>query len=225
MGNRNSVGVQKESEEEENPRKIVIHDEIALKQKSRTRCVLIIAMCCSTVINTVEPEHQHNDQDIHITNISANTNHVSSSEVVAPPKKPLNSKPRVRRYGYSFTARVDPLILSPDDLEELSIVGQEINKTVEIENKDVHVPILAQDTDDDYEFIDEPFDIEKLRQQIREERREREEVRHRARSAVMNNVKKNELQRRKMNEWRLLQAKQKREDEKLRLKNMSNLNP
>ena len=190
MGNRNSVGVQREYEEGENQRKIVIHDEIEVKPKSRTNCVLIIAMCCSTVINTVEPEHQHNDQDIHITNISANTNHVNSSEVVAPPKKPLNSKPRVRRYGYSFTARVDPLILSPDDLEELSIVGQEINKTVEIENKDVHVPILAQDTDDDYEFIDEPFDIEKLRQQIREERREREEVRHRARSAVMNNVKK-----------------------------------
>lgn len=218
MGNRNSVGVKKGTEDEEHQRKIVIHDEIAVKPKSSTKCVLIIAMCCSTVINKVEPEYQHNDQDINITNISANTPHVISNEVVAPPKKPLNSKPRIRRYGYRFTAKIDPLILSADDLQELSIVGQEINQTVEIENKDA--PFIPEDDEDEYEFIDEPFDIDKLRQQIRKEREEREEVRHRARSAVMYNVKKNELQRRKMNELRLLQAKQKREDEKHRLSNL-----
>ena len=34
----------------------------------------------------------------------------------------------------------------------------------------------------------------------------------------MNNVKKNEIQRRKMNEMRLMQAKMKRDEEKLRMK-------
>ena len=41
------------------------------------------------------------------------------------------------RYGYRFTAKVDPLILSPDDLEEISKFGQEINEAGEEEFTDI----------------------------------------------------------------------------------------
>ena len=47
---------------------------------------------------------------------------------------------------------------------------------------------------------------------------EKDLERIRARSAVINTVSANEIQRRKMNEVRLLQAKMKREEEKRRLK-------
>ena len=114
------------------PREIFLNEEVTLTQKTRTRFVLIIAMCCSTVINKVEPEDL--PSQLTETNVISNND---SLEYVPPPKKPLNSKPRVRRYGYRFTARVDPLVLTPDDLEALSTLGQEINKEVE----DVPSPI------------------------------------------------------------------------------------
>ena len=51
MGNKNSIKDSSDS----SPR-LVINDRVTLREKTRTRFVLVIAMCCSTVINTVEPE-------------------------------------------------------------------------------------------------------------------------------------------------------------------------
>ena len=97
-------------------KKVSVKEEIIKrKNKTKTGFVLIIAMCCSTVINTVEPEDKQN---------RPNEEACSESNIPKPvqnfaPKKPLNSRPRVRSYGYRFT-RVAPLILSVDDLEDLS---------------------------------------------------------------------------------------------------------
>ena len=55
-------------------------------------------------------------------------------------------------------------------------------------------------------------------EQTEAEKSEKDLERIRARSAVINTVKGNEIQRRKMNEMRLLQAKMKREEEKRKLK-------
>ena len=97
-------------------KKISVREEITKrKNKTKTGFVLIIAMCCSTVINTVEPEDKQdgqNDED------SSESSIPKSAQNLAP-RKPLNSRPRVRSYGYRFT-RVAPLILSVDDLEDLS---------------------------------------------------------------------------------------------------------
>ena len=97
-------------------KKVSVKEEIIKrKNKTKTGFVVIIAMCCSTVINTVEPEDKQN---------RSNDETSSESNIPKPvqnfaPKKPLNSRPRVRSYGYRFT-RVAPLILSVDDLDELS---------------------------------------------------------------------------------------------------------
>ena len=66
-------------------------------------------------------------------------------------------------------------------------------------------------------------DLEKRRavediRQTEVEKSEKDLERIRARSAVINTVKGNEIQRRKMNEMRLLQAKMNREEEKRKLK-------
>ena len=97
-------------------KKISVKEEIIKrKNKTKTGFVLIIAMCCSTVINTVEPEDKQKGQ-----NEEANSeSNVPKSVQNFAPKKPLNSRPRVRSYGYRFT-RVSPLILSVDDLEDFS---------------------------------------------------------------------------------------------------------
>ena len=96
-------------------KKISVKEEIIKrKNKTKTGFVLIIAMCCSTVINTVEPEDKHNEE------ASSESTITKPAQNFAPkPKKPLNSRPRVRSYGYRFT-RVAPIILSVDDLEDLS---------------------------------------------------------------------------------------------------------
>ena len=132
MGNKNSIEDSKDPDpEEESPSRIVINDRVTLREKTRTRFVLVIAMCCSTVINTVEPEPGSEE----IRNIEederqrpALSSLAITQQIVPPPKKPLTSRPRIRRYGYKFTAKVDPLILSADDLEEISKFGQEIVK-------------------------------------------------------------------------------------------------
>lgn len=59
--------------------------------------------------------------------------------------------------------------------------------------------------------------VEDIRQS-EAEKSEKDLERIRARSAVINEVKGNEIQRRKINEMRLLQAKMKREEEKRKLK-------
>ena len=93
-------------------RKISVKEEI-IKRKF----VLIIAMCCSTVINTVESEDKQDRQN---EEASSESNIPKPAQNFAPkPKKPLNSRPRVRSYGYRFT-RVAPLILSVEDLEDFS---------------------------------------------------------------------------------------------------------
>ena len=77
------------------------------------------------------------------------------------------------------------------------------------------------------EFIFTEATVEKLinaektvedNEQTEAEKSEKDLERIRARSAVINTVKGNEIQRRKMNEMRLLQAKMKREEEKRKLK-------
>ena len=91
----------------------------------------MIAMCCSTVINTVEPEpgtEEVRNKEEDDWQRPALSSLAVTQQVVPPPKKPLTSRPRIRRYGYKFTAKVDPLILSADDLEEISKFGQEIVK-------------------------------------------------------------------------------------------------
>ena len=100
-------------------KKISVKEEIIKrKNKTKTGFVLIIAMCCSTVINTVEPEDKQDQQNNE--EASSESNITKPAQIFAPkPKKPLNSRPRVRSYGYRFT-RVAPLILSVDDLEDLS---------------------------------------------------------------------------------------------------------
>ena len=85
----------KPSSKDKSSREIFIHEEVTLTQKTKTRFVLIIAMCCSTVINKVEPENSQ-PQNPESNDLKAS----ESLEYIAPPKKPLNSKPRVRRYGY-----------------------------------------------------------------------------------------------------------------------------
>ena len=99
-------------------KKISVKDEIIKrKNKTKTGVVLIIAMCCSTVINTVESEDKPDQQN---EEASSESNITKPPQNFAPkPKKPLNSRPRVRSYGYRFT-RVSPLILSVDDLEDFS---------------------------------------------------------------------------------------------------------
>ena len=69
----------------------------------------------------------------------------------------------------------------------------------------------------DYDW-DREEEFKRLWDQRMKEIQEKDMERNRARSAVMNNVKKNEIQRRKMNEMRLMQAKMKRDEEKLRMK-------
>ena len=77
------------------------------------------------------------------------------------------------------------------------------------------------------EFIVTEATVEKLinaersvedNEQTEAEKSEKDLERIRARSAVITQVKGNEIQRRKMNEMRLLQAKMKREEEKRKLK-------
>lgn len=131
MGNNNSIEDSKDHDDEESPARIVINDRVTLKEKTRTRFVLVIAMCCSTVINTVEPEpgtEEIRNMEEDDWQRPALSSLAITHQVVPPPKKPLTSRPRIRRYGYKFTAKVDPLILSADDLEEISKFGQEIVK-------------------------------------------------------------------------------------------------
>ena len=99
-------------------KKISVKEEIIKrKNKTKTGVVLIIAMCCSTVINTAESEDKQDRQN---EEASSESNIPKPAQNFAPkPKKPLNSRPRVRSYGYRFT-RVSPLILSVDDLEDFS---------------------------------------------------------------------------------------------------------
>ena len=110
-------------------KKVSVKEEIIKrKNKTKTGFVLIVAMCCSTVINTVEPEDNQKGQ-----NEEANSeSNIPKSVQSLAPKKPLNSRPRVRSYGYRFT-RVAPIILSVDDLEDLSQPQQ--NGDVELPNR------------------------------------------------------------------------------------------
>ena len=110
-------------------KKVSVKEEIIKrKNKTKTGFVLIIAMCCSTVINTVEPEDNQKGQ-----NEEANSeSNIPKSVQSLAPKKPLNSRARVRSYGYRFT-RVAPIILSVDDLEDLSQPQQ--NGDVELPNR------------------------------------------------------------------------------------------
>ena len=131
MGNNKSIRDSNDHDAEESPAQIVINDRVTLREKTRTRFVLVIAMCCSTVINTVEPEpgtEEVRNKEEDDWQRPALSSLAVTQQVVPPPKKPLTSRPRIRRYGYKFTAKVDPLILSADDLEEISKFGQEIVK-------------------------------------------------------------------------------------------------
>ena len=118
MGTRHSSIQQSEALIVSNKKVSVKEEIVKRKNKTKTGFVLIIAMCCSTVINTVEPEDKQDQK----TNeeASSESNIPKPAQNFAPkPKKPLNSRPRVRSYGYRFT-RVAPLILSVEDLEDLS---------------------------------------------------------------------------------------------------------
>ena len=213
MGNKNSVHAVP-GEEPGFTSRVFFNEKVKIRQRTRKRIVFIIALCCSTVVNTVEPENQEpyqrsNSQDYTTPNVTIN-------HIVVPPKKPLNSKPRVRRYGYGFSTKVTPLVLSADDIEELNEVGESIkeNNFAELSSNfftnqnDGPCPVC--DNNDDMELI------KTLLAEKEQERMVRHKERARARSAVMENIKKNEIKRMKMNEQRLLQAKLKRETEKLK---------
>ena len=231
MGNNNSIQDSSSSREAElTPPRIVINERVTLREKTRTRFVLVIAMCCSTVINTVEPEP--GAEEAGATEDSERQRPVSSGlavtqVIVPPPKKPLNSRPRIRRYGYRFTAKVDPLILSPDDLEEISMFGQDIIKEQEdavqtdlgrwVKLSFFHKQDKKLFTEASVEKIINADKRVDEKEQKELDKSEKDLERIRARSAVINTVG-NEIQRRKMNTLRLLQAKKKREEDKLRLK-------
>ena len=124
MGNKN--GGHSVDEDDDDTKNIYINEKVRVKQRPRKRFVFIIAMCCSTVVNAVEPEET--DLETEKKDKPAPTSHLIINNIVAPPKKPLNSKPRVRRYGYGFTTKIQPLVLSAEDLEELKEVGDQINE-------------------------------------------------------------------------------------------------
>ena len=232
MGNKNSIRDSSDS----SPR-LVINDRVTLREKTRTRFVLVIAMCCSTVINTVEPEPGMEEAGSIKEDGERQRPALSSLALThqkkppKPPKKPLTSRPRIRRYGYRFTARVDPLVLSAADLEEISQFGQEIvNIQEEAIQTDLgikgHIFILHT-SNKIIKFLFTEAAVEKIInaekavediKQTEAEKSEKDLERIRARSAVINEVNRNEIQRRKMNEMRLLQAKMKREEEKRKLK-------
>ena len=58
MGNKSSTPPPAPSAEDGEAPQFVIHERVRVRsaRRPRTRCVLVVALCCSTVINTVEPE-------------------------------------------------------------------------------------------------------------------------------------------------------------------------
>ena len=58
MGNKSSAPPPAPSAEDGEAPQFVIHEHVRVRsaRRPRTRCVLVVALCCSTVINTVEPE-------------------------------------------------------------------------------------------------------------------------------------------------------------------------
>ena len=197
---------------------ISVREEIIRrKNKTKTGFVLIIAMCCSTVINTIEPEDCESGQ-----------NEERSSEPSVPtqtlaPRKPLNSRPRVRSYGYRVT-RVAPLILSVDGVEDMAKPREKPGDQAEVpgavsqelgepkpelkpsEGEELNCPpvedklclptiTVTRPPEEKVEKASLTW-TERLRKET-EEKIEKDLERSRARSAMMNTIAHNELQRRK----------------------------
>ena len=228
-------------------KKISVREEIInRKNKTKTGFVVIIAMCCTTVINTLEPDMAHSGQhqEPHCEPYS------QKQAQSLPPRKPLNSRPRVRSYGYRVT-RVAPLILAVDGLEDSTNPkekvshGEELSKAqlVAPEEKEVNFDsepkgeienaIVSKDVTPSTEQLSRPVILqteektekvnltwtERLRKET-EEKIVKDQERCRARSAMMNTIAINELQRRKH-----LQAKTNRGEERRRQRNFQALAP
>ena len=131
-------------------KQISVKEEIIKrKNKTKTGFVLIIAMCCSTVINNMEPEEKSRTNE----EIDSEPKIQRTSQNLAP-KKPLNSRPRVRSYGYRFT-RVSPLILSVDDLEDFPRPEGTVGDQEELSKIQVIVSPEEQDDKSELELPEE----------------------------------------------------------------------
>ena len=141
MGNKSSAPPPAPPADDGEAPQFVIHERVRVRsaRRPRTRCVLVVALCCSTVINTVEPEPDTSQagHSVRILPLVLGLNQIKSTIifsnvllititcpgqvspdtgaavphhgaapsvtvnqlVVQPPRKPLNSRPRVRRCG------------------------------------------------------------------------------------------------------------------------------
>ena len=188
-------------------------NNVKLSDKTKTKVLMITTLCCSTVVSASEPVTIKKPQ----TKTKVKQLKVPKAPNVNP-NRPMNSKARVRRYGYQF-AKVSPLIISVEELELTAKIEKAIADTGQYDDGDM-------ETEPSLEEYPEPPNIVKSHSMenlyIPEKSNENvvdEEERKRCRSAMLHKVKKNELTRKKMNDLRLLQAKLKRKEEKQRLKN------
>ena len=184
-------------------------NNINLSEKTKTRVLMITTLCCSTVVNTSEP----------VVVKKVQTKKTKVKQLKAPkvanvnPNRPMNSKARVRRYGYQF-AKVSPIVLSDEEEEEPPDVEKPDVENSQYEEKN-------EETEVSLEEYPEPPNIAKSQSMetlyVPERNTENvinEEERKRCRSAMLQKVQKNEIVRKKKNELRLLQAKLKRKEEK-----------
>ena len=188
-------------------------NNVKLSEKTKTKVLMITTLCCSTVVSSSEPVTIKKQQ----TKTKVKQLKVPKAPNVNP-NRPMNSKARVRRYGYQF-AKVSPLIISVEELELTTEAENAIADTGQYDDRDM-------ETEPSLEEYPEPPNIMKSHSMenlyIPEKTNETvvdEEERKRCRSAMLHKVKKNELTRKKMNDLRLIQAKLKRKEEKQRLKN------
>ena len=189
-------------------------NNINLSEKTKTRVLMITTLCCSTIVNTSEP----------VVVKKVPTKKTKVKQLKAPkvanvnPNRPMNSKARVRRYGYQF-AKVSPIVISDEEEEE----------PIEIEKPDVETCQYEDKDDETEEALDEYPEAPKVAKSqsmenlyVPERNSENvinEEERKRCRSAMLQKVQKNEIVRKKKNELRLLQAKLKRQQEKQKFQN------
>ena len=184
------------------------NNKIKLSEKTKTKVLMITTLCCSTVVNAEPITMKKPTTKTKVKQIkAANVN----------PNRPMNSKARVRRYGYQF-AKVSPITLS---VEEVDVPIEEEKSITDNSQHDGDM-----ETELSLEEYPEPPNIVKSHSMenlyIPERPSENmvdEEERKRCRSAMLQKVQKNEITRKRRNEIRLLQAKLKRKEEKQKLKN------
>ena len=190
---------------------------VKLSEKTKTKVIMITALCCSTVVTAPEPEAIRNiSAQTKVKQIKGKKTKVQKVPNVNP-NRPMNSKARVRRYGYKF-AKVSPIILSVEELETEREDSSEIEDIHSHDDKEIETELSLEEYPEPANII-KSQSLENL--YIPEKAIDNsvnEEERKRCRSAMLQKVKQNELKRKKSNELRLLQVKLKRDEEKQRQK-------